>query len=64
MDRNKFSRLCFRVLDEYVSRIRCGQSLSGLATHCGVSVADKDMIIKNAEIEQVIDAEGKYQRKH
>jgi len=54
------ARLVLRVIKEVTARKRCGQDFSGLASHCGVSVEEKDIAIRSAKIEQVIDPSHRY----
>ena len=49
------ARLVCRVVVEVAARKRCGEDLKGLASHCGVSVEEKDDIIKAAIDEGLID---------
>jgi len=49
------ARLVCRVVVELTARKRCGQDLSGLASHCGVSVGEKDTIIEAAKDEGLIN---------
>jgi hypothetical protein len=49
------ARLVIRVVVEAAARKRCGESMDGLATHCGVSTASKDSALKAAKDEGLLD---------
>ena len=54
------ARIVCRVIVEAVARTRCGEDLKGLATHCGVSIDERNSILRAAKDEGLIDSLFRY----